>query len=52
VRAPFVEAWIADMHARERIPLAQGVQLDWRMPPSLPTIQTDEAKLRSIVDNS
>ena len=46
-----LEAWIADMYARERIPLAQGVQLDWRMPASLPTIETDEPKLRSIVDN-
>jgi len=43
--------WMAEMHARERIPLARGVQLEWRMPASLPIIDTDEPKLRSILDN-
>jgi signal transduction histidine kinase len=43
--------WLAEMHGRERIPLAPGVRLHWLTPAVLPTIDTDEPKLRSIVDN-
>jgi signal transduction histidine kinase len=42
---------MAEMYSRERIPLAPGVCLYWRTPAMLPTIETDEPKLRSIVDN-
>jgi signal transduction histidine kinase len=42
---------MAEMHGRERIPLAPGVRLNWRIPAALPMIETDEPKLRSIVDN-
>jgi signal transduction histidine kinase len=43
--------WMAEMRERERIPLAPGVRLDWRAPAGLPTIETDEPKLRSVLDN-
>ena len=42
---------MTEMRERERIPLAPGVRLDWRAPTALPTIETDEPKLRSVLDN-
>jgi signal transduction histidine kinase len=43
--------WISDMRQRERIPLAPGVRLEWSVAAGLPTIDTDEPKLRIVLDN-
>jgi signal transduction histidine kinase len=36
---------------RERMPLAAGVALNWDLPPQLPVIETDPAKLAVVLDN-
>ena len=44
-------SWLAEQRDRDRMPLHDGVDLVWRIPAALPTIRTDPAKLRIIVDN-
>src|SRR5262249_27084181 len=43
--------WMAEQRDRDRMPLHDGVALEWRIPPGLPTIRTDAAKLRIVLDN-
>jgi signal transduction histidine kinase len=44
-------AWLAEQRDRDRLPLHDGVELAWRIPAPLPTLQTDPAKLRIVLDN-
>jgi signal transduction histidine kinase len=42
---------VAALRARERLTPAPGVGLVWRVPPGLPVIETDAAKLTVVLDN-
>jgi signal transduction histidine kinase len=51
-RAPLVlECWMGEQRDRDRMPLQPGVELDWQVASSLPTIRTDAGKLRIVLDN-
>lgn len=39
------------LQQRQRVPLANGVVLRWRVSPNLPLIETDPAKLTIVLDN-
>jgi signal transduction histidine kinase len=43
--------WMAEQRERDRIPLQDGVRMQWTVPATLPTLRTDPAKLRIVLDN-
>ena len=43
--------WLAEQRDRDRMPVHEGVRVVWHVPPTLPTIRTDPAKLRIVLDN-
>ncbi|MGH7894537.1 MAG: sensor histidine kinase, partial [Candidatus Binatia bacterium] len=43
--------WMAEQRDRDRMPLHGDVRLEWSIPPALPPIKTDPAKLRIVLDN-
>jgi signal transduction histidine kinase len=43
--------WMAEQRERDRIPLQDGVRMRWTVPATLPTVRTDPAKLRIVLDN-
>jgi signal transduction histidine kinase len=43
--------WTAEQRDRDRMPLHEGVELVWHVDPDLPTVRTDPAKVRIILDN-
>ena len=50
IEAVALRDWMAEQRDRDRIPLQDGVRIDWRIP-ALPTVRTDPAKLRIVLDN-
>ena len=43
--------WLAEQRDRDRMPVHEGVRVVWHVPPTLPTVRTDPAKLRIVLDN-
>jgi signal transduction histidine kinase len=46
-----LDRWICEQRDRDRMPLHDGVELRWSIPPALPQIETDPGKLRIVLDN-
>jgi signal transduction histidine kinase len=45
-----LDDWMAEQRERDRIPLHDGVRLEWQVS-ALPVVRTDPAKLRIVLDN-
>src|SRR5579862_3971245 len=46
-----LDRFMAELEGRERMPLAAGLVLHWRVPANLPAINTDPKKLAVVLDN-
>ena len=46
-----IDRWLVEQRDRDRLPLQPGVECSWTIAPRVPTIRTDAAKLRIVLDN-
>ena len=46
-----LDAWAGEQRDRDRLPLHDGVEMVWQIAPGLPSMRTDAAKLRIVLDN-